>query len=355
MGKPGRRRRAGRRRGLWALVRPDADEESTLGPGRLIAEPAEFGWPDSAAGPHPEPQTAPGWPGDPLAYRWLGEWTDEPAARRLLDEPAGPDWPVDPSTAAGPVSPEVTAEFSRYVSQYGLNQPQRGPGRRRRTARPGWLGRATQQDWYPALARYRWYVAVSAGAVAMVLASGVILIMSQHSTTSAQSPTADSRLMHHRTSAPRTGAAPAHPVASPTPDTSTHRPAAKPTPAASTAAPTQAATVPAATTPATQAPGFVAVTYRLVQRWSGGIIGKYTIANESNAYLSGWQFTATFPGDEIQSVLGATDPDLGSDVLVLEPSPAGWQIAPGGKVTVVFTATGATAYPANCSFDGTVC
>jgi len=354
MGKPGRRRRAGRRRWPWALVRPDADEENAPGLGRLIAEPAEFGWPDGAAGPHPEPELAPGWPGDPHAYRWLGEWTDEPAARRLLDEPADPDWPVDPGTAAGPVSPEVTAQFSQYVSQYGLNQPGRGPGRRR-APRPGWLGRATQQDWYPTLARYRWYVAISAGAVAMVLASGVILVVAQHSTASAQSPAADSRLMHHRASTPRTGATPAHPVASPTPDVSTHRPAAKPAPAASTAAPTQAATVPAATTPATQAPGFVAVTYRLVQRWSGGIIGRYTIANESNAYLSGWQFTATFPGDEIQSVLGAADPDLGSDVLVLEPSPLGPQIAPGGKVTVVFTAAGPTAYPESCSFDGTAC
>jgi Cellulose binding domain len=355
VGNPGRRRRARRHRWLRALVRRDADEESAPGPGSLIAEPAEFGWQDGAAGPRSEAQAAQGWPGDPLAYRWLGEWADEPAARRLLDEPAGPDWPVDPSTAAGPVSPEVTAQFSRYVSRYGLNRPGRGPGRRRRAAGPGWLGRATQQDWYPALARYRWYVAISAGAVAMVLASGVILVMSQRSTASTQSPTADSRLMHQHTRTPRTGATPAHPVASPTPDVRTHRPAAKPAPAASTAAPTQAATVPAATTPATQAPGFVAVTYRLVQRWPGGIIGKYTIANESNAYLSGWQFTATFPGDEIQSVLGAADPDLGSDVLVLEPFPAGSQIVPGGKVTVVFTAAGPTAYPTNCSFDGTAC
>jgi cellulose binding protein with CBM2 domain len=353
MGNPGRRRRTSRRRWLRALGSRDADEQGSPGdpgPGRLIAEPAEFGWPDRAAGA----QTAQGWSSDPAAYQWMGGWTDEPAERRLLDGPADPDWPVDPVTAAGPVSPGATAQFSQYVSRYGLDQPGRGPGRRHQAARAGWLGRATQQDWYLSLARYRWYIAVSAGAVAMVLASGVILVMSQHATTSAQSPMADSRMMHHGASAGRARATPAHPAASPTPDASAHRQAAAPAPAASTAAPTPAATG-AATPSASQAPGFVAVTYRLLQRWSGGIVGKYTIANHSNVFLSGWQFTATFPGDEIQSVLGATDPDLGSDVLVLEPSPVGSQIAPGGKVSVVFTAAGPTAYPTQCAFNGTAC
>ena len=113
--------------------------------------------------------------------------------------------------------------------------------------------------------------------------------------------------------------------------------------------------MPVASTPATSAPGFVAVTYRLVQHWEGGIIGKYTIANESNAVLSGWQFTATFPGDQVQFVTGAADPDLGSDVLVLEPASATAQIAPGGRVSVVFFAAGTTASPVHCSFNGTTC
>ena len=108
-------------------------------------------------------------------------------------------------------------------------------------------------------------------------------------------------------------------------------------------------------TPAMSAPGFVAGTYRLVQHWEGGIIGKYTIANESTAVLSGWQFTATFPGDQVQFVIGAADPDLGSDVLVLEPASAGAQIAPGGRVSVAFFAALQTASPVHCSFNGTAC
>ena len=178
----------------------------------------------------------------------------------------------------------------------------------------------------------------------MALASGVILLL-PHSPPRAMM--ADSRVPT------RPAATPSQPVASPIPDVSAHT--FTPDPAASRPAPTQTATVPVTATPATSAAGFVAVTYRLVQHWEGGIIGKYTIANDSNAVLSGWQFTATFPGDQVQFVIGAADPDLGSDVLVLEPASAGAQIAPGGRLSVVFFAAGQTASPVHCSFNGTAC
>jgi hypothetical protein len=162
---------------------------------------------------------------------------------------------------------------------------------------------------------------------------------------------ADARQVAGATHSRPASTSPSQPVASPAPDGNARRTA---TPAASTPAPAQSATVPVAT-PASSAPGFVAVTFRLVQEWDGGIIGKYTIANESNAVLSGWQFTATFPGDQVQFVIGAADPDLGSDVLVLEPASAGAQLEPGGRVSVVFFAAGQTASPASCSFNGTAC
>lgn len=135
-------------------------------------------------------------------------------------------------------------------------------------------------------------------------------------------------------------------MASPSPDVSAH---ATPAPAASTAAPTQTTSMPVAT-PASSAPGFVAVTFRLVEHWADGIIGKYTIANESNAVLSSGRLTATFPGDQVQYVIGAAaDPDLGSDVLVLEPASAGAQLAPGGRVSIIFFAAGPTGSPVTCS------
>ncbi len=203
----------------------------------------------------------------------------------------------------------------------------------------------------------------------MALASGVILLLPHQS---GRAMMADARPVPGAGRSRPASTAPSQPVASPSPDVNAH-PTALPavstpaastraastraasTRAASTRAPSQAVTVPVATTPASSAPGFVTVTFQLVQHWDGGIIGKYTIANDSNAVLSGWQFTATFPGDQVQFVIGAADPDLGSDVLVLEPAPAGAQLLPGGRVSVVFFAAGQTASPAACSFNGTAC
>lgn len=338
---PGRRRRSGHHRWLRALIdhapgsRGRRSEDALA---RLLAEPAEDDWPDHSPAERPLHDPADGWPADPAAYQWMGDWTDDPAPPHLVDGVPEPGWSPNAAAMAGP------GQFA----EYGGAAP--GPGRsgRRRAARPGWLGRVTQQDWYQSLARYRWYVAISAGAGAMALASGVILLLPHQP---GRAMVADSRSATGATGARRASTAPSPPVASPGADASA-QPA---TPAPSTAAPTMAATVPVAATPASAAPGFVAVTFRLVEHWSGGIIGKYTIANESNAALSGWRFTATFPGDQVQYVIGAADPDLGSDVLVLAPAAAGTQLAPGGRVSVIFFAAGSTGSPVTCSFDGTAC
>jgi Cellulose binding domain len=333
---PGRRRRSGRQHWLRALIdhapggRGRRSEDALA---RLLAEPAEDDWPGHSLAERPLDDPADGWTPDPAAYQWMGDWTDDPAPRRLVAGEPEPGWPA----MAGP---ERFAEYDRATP---------GPGRsgRRRAARPGWLGRVTQQDWYESVARYRWFVAISAGAGAMALASGVILLLPHQSGRM----TADAGPASGATGTRPASTAPSQPTASPSPDVSAH-PA---TPAPSTARPTMAATVPVATAAASGAPGFVAVTFRLVEHWSGGIIGKYTIANESNAALSGWRFTATFPGDQVQFVIGAADPDLGSDVLVLEPAAAGTQLAPGGRVSVIFFAAGSTGSPVTCSFNGTAC
>lgn len=347
MGNPGRRRRPSRDRWLRFLISrgtADRSRPSEAPPARLLADdPAEFGWPDNTAAQRQLDDGAESWSTDSAAYQWLGGWTDQPAERRLLDEPAEPDWAADyppPAEPAAFAQPAESAPFAQYPGD-DADQPVPGPDQHRRA---GWLGRLPQRDWYQALVPYRWYVAVSAGAGAVALASGIILLL-PHS--SPRAVMADSR------AASRPAATPSVLVPSPIPDVSAHT--FTPTPAHSTPAPVQSATGPAAATPATSAPGFVTVTYQLVQHWEGGIIGKYTIVNESNAVLSGWQFTATFPGDQVQFVIGAADPDLGSDVLVLEPASAGAQLVPGGRVSVVFFAAGQTAGPVQCSFNGTAC
>jgi cellulose binding protein with CBM2 domain len=348
MGNPGRRRRSGQHRWVQALIdrAPGSRgrrREAALN--RLLAEPDEDDWPGHTAAERPLDDPADGWPADPAAYQWLGGWTDEPAPRRLLDGASEPGWPADAPATGEPAGMALFAG-------YGDDPPGPGPGGRRRgRARPGWLGRVTQQDWYLALARYRWYLAVSAGAGAMALVSGVILLLPHQS---GRAMMADARPVTGASGSRPSSAAPSQPAASPVPDVSAQP--ATPAPGASMAMPTMAATVPVATTPASAAPGFVTVTYRLVEFWSGGIIGKYTITNHSNAVLSGWQFTATFPGDQVQFVIGAvSDPDPGSDVLVLEPASAGAQLAPGGRVSVIFYAAGPTGSPVACSFNGTAC
>ncbi len=346
MGNRGRRRRPGQDRWLRALIsRGTADRGrlSEASPARLLADPGEFGWPDNTATQRQLDDSAEGWPADPAAYQWLGGWTDQPAERRLLDEPAGPGWAADFPPPAGPAAFAQPAEPATVPPCSGddVDQPGPGPDRHRR---PGWLSRMSQRDWYQALVPYRWYVAVSAGAAAVALASGIILLLPDSAPHAA---------MAGRRVTSRPAAVPSQPVVSPIPDVSAHT--FTPAPAPSTPAPARSATGLAAAPPASSAPGFVTVTYQLVQHWEGGIIGKYTISNESNAALSGWRLTAAFPGDQVQFVIGAADPDLGSDVLVLEPASAGARLEPGGRVSVVFFAAGQTASPVQCSFNGTPC
>lgn len=340
MGNPGRRRRSGHHHWLRALTshapgsRGRRSEDALA---RLLAEPAADDWTDHSYAERQLDDPADNWPADPAAYQWLGgDWTDEPAPRRLLDGTPEPGWP-----AAAP----ATAEPAQFAG-YGGEPP--GPGRRGRR-RAGRLGRVARQDWYLALARYRWYVAVSAGAGVVALASGVILILPHQS---GRAMMADARSASGASTTRPASSRPSQPAASPSPDGSAH-PA---TPAPSTAMPTMAASVPVATTPASAAPGFVTVRYRLVEFFASGIIGKVTIVNHSNAVLSGWRFTATFPGDQVQFVIGAAaDPDPGSDVLVLAPASAGAQLAPGGRVSIIFFAAGPTGSPVACSFNGMAC
>ena len=143
MGNPGRRRRPGRHRWLRALISRRTAGRSGLGeaaPARLLADPAEFGWPDNTAAQRPLDDPAESWPADPAAYQWLGGWTDEPAQRRLLDDPAEPDWAADIRPAAEPPA------FAQFTGA-DADQPMPGLDGRRRA---GWPSRITQRDWYQA-------------------------------------------------------------------------------------------------------------------------------------------------------------------------------------------------------------
>lgn len=199
MGSPGHRRRSGRHSWLGDLIsrarpgkRGRRRQEAVF---RLLAEPAEFAWPDHSDAERPQHDSADGWPADPAAYQWIDGWTDEPAPRRLLDGPPDPGW----SAEVPPVGePAAATRFAGYAADQ--LSPHLGGRRRAGRPSPGWLGQITQRDWYLALARYRWYVAVSAGAGAMALASGVILLLPHQPgramTTDARSAPAPARPSH---------------------------------------------------------------------------------------------------------------------------------------------------------------
>ena len=141
------------------------------------------------------------------------------------------------------------------------------------------------------------------------------------------------RVVHHSRHVPR----PPSPLAtspSPTPTPARHRPHPKPSPTPS---------VPAVT-----------VSYSLVHQWDGGFQGEFTIVNHATTTLSGWALAATFPGDQIDSVWGASYQTDG-DRLTLTPASYLPSIPPGGSQSAFFTANGTHQAPTSCTFNGKGC
>jgi endoglucanase len=97
----------------------------------------------------------------------------------------------------------------------------------------------------------------------------------------------------------------------------------------------------------------VTVSYSVVQRWDGGLQGKFTIVNHSSTALAGWEIRAVFPGDQIESAWGSAYQASG-DTLVLDPSfPV--TVPAGAGQSMNFTAGGTTTSPATCTLNGAAC
>lgn len=328
-GRPGRSAWPGRpwrcgsaRRGARGW--PESQDEGI--PGRLLAEPAEDGGPPGRAGL--DALRADGGPA---------------TAGRAGDRVTDGRGPGRRPRARG------TARTLRALASR--------PGARFRFATPGWLAATARQPWYLTLSRYRWYVSIGAGAGVMALASGVILILPRQPPTAMMTgcglmpcpartrPVPARRARPAATAAPRVSVHPAAPPVAPASRITVPAPA----PIGSQAATAQPAGPPAAGTAAVQA------SYRLVTRWSGGIVGEFRIVNEGSTDITSWQLTAAFPGDQIQFIAGAADALTGGDSLALSPSSARSALAPGAGLTVVFTARGTAAQPASCTIDGVAC
>ena len=349
--------------------------------GRLLADSDEDDWPaapDTTGGT--QRLTGPAMPGQ-AAFRLMGEWADGPEPPRLLDEP-GPEWPeeagyAEPGRAGRRHRPARAAARAgrrgtvRRPRRPGAARPLRGTGSgqhapgswdhgRPSFTLPRWLTAMARQPWYVALSRYRWYVSIGAGAGVMALASGVILILPRQSPTAMMNgcglmpckATARASQRSHAPAAATPGSAVnAHPSASPTALPRITVP--PPAPITSQAAMVQATSTPPAALPAS-VPA-VRASYQLVSRWNGGIVGQFSIVNTGSIAATSWQLVAAFPGDQIQFVIGAADAVTGGDSLVLSPPSAGSVLAPGGSLTVVFTAWGLAAAPSTCTIDGVPC
>jgi len=284
---------------------------------RLIDEPTKYGFLD-----------------EPDQHRFLTEPTqpgspDEPAQRRFPDEPAQGRFPDEPAQRRFPDEPAQ----GRFLNE---------PAQRR------WFDAAIWRRWFEAAARHPWYTGLGAGAGFMVLASGVIFIL----------PKSPSAMMTQCGMAPCTppratqaGGRTANPNAT---HGTTYRfsRAAKATPAASTLP----ATMPSAMgSAAPQLPPSVTVTYALIVRWYGGVMGEFTIANHGGTAITGWELSAAFPGDQIQATCGPINPNPGGYTVVMETQPDWPTIAPGASQSGYFIARGNTATPSNCTFDGASC
>jgi hypothetical protein len=98
----------------------------------------------------------------------------------------------------------------------------------------------------------------------------------------------------------------------------------------------------------------VTVAFRTVSTWHGGFQGQVTISNPTSVPVKGWTLTLRYPGAKIISARNATVLRKGTTLVAGNPAehPV---IPPGGSATVSFTAHGAGARPAACSFNGRAC
>jgi hypothetical protein len=125
-----------------------------------------------------------------------------------------------------------------------------------------------------------------------------------------------------------------------------HSAAPAPAPAPSPSPTVQGSTVSTVST--------VSVSYTVVQQWSDGWQGKYTIVNNGATAIDGWQLSTVLPGDVIDTTWAANFRTSG-DILTMYPPSDQMTIAPGGSVVENFVAKGITTTPAGCVFNGAQC
>jgi hypothetical protein len=98
----------------------------------------------------------------------------------------------------------------------------------------------------------------------------------------------------------------------------------------------------------------VTLTFRTVSTWQAGFQGQVTITNRTSVPVKGWTLILRYPQTKIVSAWDVKVIRKGATLVVDNPA-ARPSIPPGASVKVSFTATGAGAKPAACSFNGMPC
>ena len=108
---------------------------------------------------------------------------------------------------------------------------------------------------------------------------------------------------------------------------------------------------PSPTSTGTGGTGACAASYSVVSSWPGGFQGQVVVRNTGSGTLNGWHLGWTFPGSQqISNLWNGSYTQSGAAVSVSNASYDG-SVAPGGTVTVGFTATysGSNTAPASVS------
>lgn len=205
-----------------------------------------------------------------------------------------------------------------------------------RTMEGGWH-HAFRSGWPRALAERRRLTAIGVGVVALAVVGGTVLLLSRPS----------SKLLATGIGPPTGAATSAHkPIRRSHPTTAHSSARLSPTPT-----PTPSPTSSPTASP-TQQP--VHVSYSVVRQHPHSFQGQFTIVNNGNMAIKGWELVVVLPGDDIRSVSNALFHTVG-DTLYIDPPRSAQSIAPGATVTENFTAHGSTTTLTSCTFNGSAC
>jgi Cellulose binding domain len=209
-------------------------------------------------------------------------------------------------------------------------------------------------EWLGWLARHWRYTAIGTGTCAAAAVSGVLIFMPHQAGRGPHIVADNCGIVTCTATLPPAASTDATPIPRPTRSAVTPHATLSPSPSPFPRPSATAAAAPPSPSAAPRPAPSVTVTYSVVERWDGGFQGQFTIVNHTSAALTGWQISATFPGDLVDSVWGASGQAGGSSLVLDAPSYQA-TIPPGASQSANFTAQGNTTSPASCTIDGRAC